>query len=216
MNLLPQLGLSLLDGGHDHIADARGGQTVQPGADALDGDNVEVPGARVVGAVYDGTAVCRLVLRRGGRIQGPVYTAVTYTGRPRVILSLPPGAPRLFVLVSWVTRELLSGHTPQPSAGQRNGRQNIRGSKDACVSSISHAATLGRPLAAAVAPRRLRGIQRPPFLLFPTGPGRRSGHYRLFLLLHVSMDAISREEKGGYFRGGTYASFAIATDFVDR
>lgn len=109
VDLLSQLGLSLLDGGHDHVTDTTGGETVQAGADALDRDDVQVSGARVVGAVHDGTAAEAVlvsflpllfgahlgVLGAGGRAcwrrgQG------TYTGRPRVILSLPPGAPRLY------------------------------------------------------------------------------------------------------------------------
>lgn len=56
VDLLSQLGLSLLDGGHDHVTDTTGGETVQAGADALDRDDVQVSGARVVGAVHDGTA----------------------------------------------------------------------------------------------------------------------------------------------------------------
>ena len=51
-DLLPEVGLPLLDGGHDHVADAGGRQAVEPALDALDGDDVEVLGARVVGAVH--------------------------------------------------------------------------------------------------------------------------------------------------------------------
>ncbi len=50
--LLPQVGLSLLDAGHDHIARASGRQPVQPRAPADDGDAVEVLRAGVVGAVH--------------------------------------------------------------------------------------------------------------------------------------------------------------------
>ncbi|EGX95503.1 hypothetical protein CCM_00157 [Cordyceps militaris CM01] len=56
VDLLAELGLALLDGRDNHVADAAGGQTVQAGTDTLDGDDVEVAGTRVVGAVHDGTA----------------------------------------------------------------------------------------------------------------------------------------------------------------
>jgi len=55
VNLLPQLGLSLLDGGHDHVTDTASGQAVEAGTEALDGDDVQVAGAGVVAAVHDGT-----------------------------------------------------------------------------------------------------------------------------------------------------------------
>jgi hypothetical protein len=55
VDLLSQLGLSLLDGGHDHVANTAGGQAVEAGTETLDGDDVEVTGTRVVGAVHDGT-----------------------------------------------------------------------------------------------------------------------------------------------------------------
>jgi len=56
-DLLPELRLSLLDGGHDHVTDTGGGQTVETCANALDGDDVEVTGAGVVAAVHDCAAV---------------------------------------------------------------------------------------------------------------------------------------------------------------
>ena len=56
-DLLPELRLSLLDGGHDHVTDTGGGQTVKTCANALDGDDVEVTGAGVVAAVHDCAAV---------------------------------------------------------------------------------------------------------------------------------------------------------------
>jgi hypothetical protein len=56
-DLLPELRLSLLDGGHDHVTDTGGGQTVETCTDALDGDDVEVTGAGVVAAVHDCAAV---------------------------------------------------------------------------------------------------------------------------------------------------------------
>ena len=51
-DLLPEIGLPLLDGGHDHVADAGGGQPVQAALDPLHGDDVEVLGTRVVRAVH--------------------------------------------------------------------------------------------------------------------------------------------------------------------
>lgn len=56
MDLLSQLRLSLLDCGHDHVTDTTGGQSVQAGTDTLDGDDVQVTGTGVVGAVHDGAA----------------------------------------------------------------------------------------------------------------------------------------------------------------
>lgn len=96
VDLLPQLGLSLLDGGHDHVADTTSRQTVEAGTDTLDGDDVQVTGTRVVGAVHDGTAVDPIVsLANAPPLGFDGSRVATYTGRPRVILSLPPGAPRL-------------------------------------------------------------------------------------------------------------------------
>lgn len=53
-DLLPELRLSLLDRRHDHVSGATGGQAVETGTDALDGDDVQVAGTRVVAAVHDG------------------------------------------------------------------------------------------------------------------------------------------------------------------
>lgn len=81
MDLLSQLRLSLLDGGHDHVADTAGGQAVQAGTDTLDGDDVQVAGTRVVGAVHDGTdgeTQGHLELATGG-----TTTAVTRLVSPR-------------------------------------------------------------------------------------------------------------------------------------
>jgi hypothetical protein len=44
VDLLSQLGLSLLDGGHDHVTDTASGQAVQAGTNTLDGDDVQVTG----------------------------------------------------------------------------------------------------------------------------------------------------------------------------
>lgn len=55
-DLLTELGLSLLDGGHDHVTDTGSGKTVQAGTNSLDRDDVQVTGTRVVAAVHHGTA----------------------------------------------------------------------------------------------------------------------------------------------------------------
>lgn len=60
-DLLPELGLSLLDGRHDHVTDTSGGETVKTRSDTLDGDDVQVTSTRVVAAVHDGAAVFALV-----------------------------------------------------------------------------------------------------------------------------------------------------------
>ena len=41
-DLLSQLGLSLLDGSHDHVTGGGSGESVESGTEANDGDNVEV------------------------------------------------------------------------------------------------------------------------------------------------------------------------------
>lgn len=53
--LLSQLWLSLLDRSHDHVTRTGGRQSVQSSTDTLDGDDVEVSRARVVGAGHDRT-----------------------------------------------------------------------------------------------------------------------------------------------------------------
>jgi len=53
-DLLPELRLSLLDGGHDHVTGTTSGQAVKARTDTLDGDDVQVAGTRVVAAVHDG------------------------------------------------------------------------------------------------------------------------------------------------------------------
>lgn len=90
-----------------HVTDTTGGQPVQAGTDTLDGDDVQVSCAGVVCTVHDGTAavlsvpnlcpllVPRLMLISLDRESISEGRKKTYTGRPRVILSLPPGAPRL-------------------------------------------------------------------------------------------------------------------------
>ena len=53
--LLAELGLSLLDGGEDHVADGGGREPVQMALDAEDGNDVKVLGTTVVGTVDDGS-----------------------------------------------------------------------------------------------------------------------------------------------------------------
>lgn len=100
-NLLSELRLSLLDGGHDHVTDTTGGQTVEARTNTLDGDDVEVTGAGVVAAVHDRTAVSSqftsfTISNRQFRHRCTIFeeregdAGQTYTGRPRVILSLLP------------------------------------------------------------------------------------------------------------------------------
>ncbi|KAL4875955.1 hypothetical protein BJY04DRAFT_210952 [Aspergillus karnatakaensis] len=56
-DLLTELGLSLLDGGHDHVSDTGGGEAVETRTNALDGDDVQVAGSGVVAAVEHGAAI---------------------------------------------------------------------------------------------------------------------------------------------------------------
>ena len=72
VDLLPELGLALLDGSHNHIADTASRQPVQPCADTLDRDDVEVSCARVVCAVHDRTTVLQRLaffLPRGCKVK---------------------------------------------------------------------------------------------------------------------------------------------------
>lgn len=52
--LLPELGLTLLDGGHHHVARGSGGETVEAGTNTLDGNDVKVLGSSVISAVHHG------------------------------------------------------------------------------------------------------------------------------------------------------------------
>ena len=52
-HLLPELGLSLLDGSEEHVTDGTSGEAVESGTDASAGDHVQVLGSSVVGAVHD-------------------------------------------------------------------------------------------------------------------------------------------------------------------
>lgn len=56
-DLLSQFWLSLLDGGHDHVSNTSGWETVQACSDTLDGNDVQVASAGVVTAVHDGTTI---------------------------------------------------------------------------------------------------------------------------------------------------------------
>ena len=51
-DLLPQIGFSLLHGGHHHVANAGRGKTVQTAFDPFHRNDVEVLRPRVVGAVH--------------------------------------------------------------------------------------------------------------------------------------------------------------------
>lgn len=61
-DLLPELGLSLLYGGHNHVTDTCGGKTIEACADTFNGNNIQVTGAGVVAAIHDGSAVCPGIL----------------------------------------------------------------------------------------------------------------------------------------------------------
>ena len=54
-DLLAELWLALLDGGHDHVAECGSRKSVKTTVAALHGNDVEVLRASVVGAVDDGT-----------------------------------------------------------------------------------------------------------------------------------------------------------------
>lgn len=58
-DLLAQLGLTLLDGGHDHVTDTGSGQTVQTGTGTSDGNDVQVASTGVVAAVHHGATIRR-------------------------------------------------------------------------------------------------------------------------------------------------------------
>lgn len=51
-DLLAEIGLALLHGGHDHVADAGRGEAIKPTLNALHRYNVEILGSGVIGAVY--------------------------------------------------------------------------------------------------------------------------------------------------------------------
>lgn len=56
-NLLSQFGLSLLNSGHNHVANTGGGKTVETGTGTGNGDDVQVAGSGVVAAVHHGATI---------------------------------------------------------------------------------------------------------------------------------------------------------------
>lgn len=52
-HLLPELGLTLLDGGKEHVSNGTSWESVQLGTDATDSDHVQVLSSSVVSAVHD-------------------------------------------------------------------------------------------------------------------------------------------------------------------
>ena len=52
-DLLSEFGLTLLDSGHDHVTDTGSRETVKSGTKALNGNDAQVSGTRVVTAVDD-------------------------------------------------------------------------------------------------------------------------------------------------------------------
>lgn len=56
-DLLAELGLSLLDGGHDHVTNTGSGEAVQAGTNTADGNDVQVASTGVVAAVHHGAAI---------------------------------------------------------------------------------------------------------------------------------------------------------------
>lgn len=56
-NLLTELGLSLLDGGHNHVTDTGSRETVQTSTGTGDGNDVQVASTGVVAAVHHGATV---------------------------------------------------------------------------------------------------------------------------------------------------------------
>jgi hypothetical protein len=54
-NLLLKIRLSLLNGGHNHITNTRGWQTIKTALNALNGNDVEILSARVIGTVDHST-----------------------------------------------------------------------------------------------------------------------------------------------------------------
>lgn len=56
-DLLTELRLSLLDGGHNHVTDTGGGETVQARTSTRNSNDVEVTSTGVVAAVEHGAAI---------------------------------------------------------------------------------------------------------------------------------------------------------------
>lgn len=71
-DLLSQLRLSLLDGGHNHISNTTSRQSIQTRTDTLDGDDVEISCTGVVAAVHDGTTVFLELAPRPAFLSHPI------------------------------------------------------------------------------------------------------------------------------------------------
>ena len=56
-DLFAEFGLSLLDGGHNHVTDTGSGETVKAGSNTSNGDDVQVASTGVITAVHYGTTV---------------------------------------------------------------------------------------------------------------------------------------------------------------
>ena len=52
-HLLPKLGLTLLDGGKEHVTDGTSREAIELGTDASASDHVQILGSSVIGAVHD-------------------------------------------------------------------------------------------------------------------------------------------------------------------
>ena len=52
-HLLSELGLTLLDGGKEHVTDGTSGEAIELGTDASASDHVQILGSSVIGAVHD-------------------------------------------------------------------------------------------------------------------------------------------------------------------
>ena len=93
-DLLPQLGLPFLDSGHDHITNTCSRKTVETGTTTLDRDDVEISCAGIIAAIHDRSTTetnVSFIVQALAKISKD--KGRTYTGRPRVILSLLPEAP---------------------------------------------------------------------------------------------------------------------------
>ena len=128
VDLLPELGLALLDCGHHHVADTASGQPVEAGTDALDGDDVQVPRARVVTAVHDGTAVCPLASRAFQRSVSSIRVAAIDRG-------LVFGRAETGSHVHWETQghlELATGGTTPVTQTLAERNSNLPAFLDSC------------------------------------------------------------------------------------
>ena len=70
--LLAELRLTLLVGSHDHVAAASSREAVEASTDLVDGNNVQVLGAAVVGTVHDSA---------DGETEGHLELGARRTGR---------------------------------------------------------------------------------------------------------------------------------------